>query len=115
MRRKKLSHNYRRLTFHVSHAVYVVVHKFFLEVIVPKLLSEDLAYWRSERPDEWTMDRFITAAKALEEKLTSDNNASTPLKKCADCKHGEGENPTPYGSHCYACCKDCKPFFEQRT
>jgi len=29
-------------------------------------LSEDLAYWRAERPDEWTMDRFIRDAAKLE-------------------------------------------------
>lgn len=29
-------------------------------------LSEDLKYWRAERPDEWTMDRFIGKAEALE-------------------------------------------------
>ena len=31
-------------------------------------LSEDLKYWRAERPDEWTMDRFIAKAEALEQK-----------------------------------------------
>lgn len=30
-------------------------------------LSEDLAYWRCERPDEWTMDRFIRKARGLED------------------------------------------------
>lgn len=30
-----------------------------------KSLSEDLKDWRAERPDEWTMDRFIIKAKAL--------------------------------------------------
>jgi len=29
-------------------------------------LSEDLQYWRIERPDEWIMDRFIRKAKKLE-------------------------------------------------
>ena len=29
-------------------------------------LSEDLQYWRAERPDEWIMDRFIRKAKKLE-------------------------------------------------
>ena len=29
-------------------------------------LSDDLAYWRAERPDEWTMDRFIAHAELLE-------------------------------------------------
>lgn len=28
-------------------------------------LLEDLQYWRSERPDEWTMDRFIRKANEL--------------------------------------------------
>ena len=92
-----------------------------------------MSNWIDVKPDDISVDReknevdicighdncganYITIAlDVLESKVTSDNNASTPLKKCADCKHGEGENPTPYGSHCYACCKDCKPFFEQRT
>ena len=29
-------------------------------------LSEDMMKWRAERPDEWTMDRFIRAAEKLE-------------------------------------------------
>ena len=29
-------------------------------------LSDDLLYWRAERPDEWIMDRFIRKAKELE-------------------------------------------------
>lgn len=29
-------------------------------------LSEDLKKWRSDRPDEWTMDRFIEKALAQE-------------------------------------------------
>ena len=29
-------------------------------------LSDDLKKWRADRPDEWTMDRFIEKAKALE-------------------------------------------------
>jgi len=29
-------------------------------------LSEDLKMWRAERPDEWTMDRFIRKAEKLE-------------------------------------------------
>jgi hypothetical protein len=29
-------------------------------------LSEDLEYWRAERPDEWVMDRFIRKATNLE-------------------------------------------------
>ena len=33
------------------------------------ILSEDLKYWRAERPDEWTMDDFIRKAEALEKQL----------------------------------------------
>jgi serine phosphatase RsbU (regulator of sigma subunit) len=29
-------------------------------------LSEQLRKWRAERPDEWTMDRFIALAEHLE-------------------------------------------------
>ena len=32
-------------------------------------LSEDLEYWRIERPDEWIMDRFIRKAKELEREI----------------------------------------------
>ena len=31
-----------------------------------KSFSDDLKYWRAERPDEWVMDRFIREAKHLE-------------------------------------------------
>ena len=31
-------------------------------------LSDDLKFWRAERPDEWTMDRFITQAIELEKR-----------------------------------------------
>ena len=34
------------------------------------ILVEDLKYWRSERPDEWTMDRFISKAMKLEQELS---------------------------------------------
>ena len=30
-------------------------------------LSEDLQYWRAERPDEWKMDDFIRIAKNLQD------------------------------------------------
>jgi hypothetical protein len=30
-------------------------------------LSKDLKCWRAERPDEWTMDRFIRGAEKLEQ------------------------------------------------
>ena len=31
-----------------------------------KKLSESLIFWRSDRPDEWTMDEFIRQARKLE-------------------------------------------------
>ena len=39
-------------------------------------LSDDLRKWRAERPDEWTMDRFIRMAENLENapKNTTDNS-----------------------------------------
>ena len=36
-------------------------------------LSEDLRYWRAERPDEWTMDEFIRKAEELERKVDKYN------------------------------------------
>ena len=32
-------------------------------------LSDDLKKWRAERPDEWTMDRFIKQATEIEQGL----------------------------------------------
>lgn len=32
-----------------------------------KKLSEQMQYWRAERPDEWKMDEFIRQAKKLED------------------------------------------------
>ena len=43
-------------------------------------LSEDLKYWRAERPDEWTMDRFIRAAEKLE-RSTIHNKDYAELEK----------------------------------
>lgn len=31
-----------------------------------KSLTEDLKFWRAERPDEWTMDEFIRKSTKLE-------------------------------------------------
>jgi hypothetical protein len=33
------------------------------------LLSENLQYWRAERPSEWKMDEFINGAKRMEKKI----------------------------------------------
>ena len=43
------------------------------------ILVEDLKYWRSERPDEWTMDRFISKAMKLEQELTKLKESQTQL------------------------------------
>ena len=39
------------------------------ENTMTKKLSEQLRYWRAERPDEWKMDEFIRQAKDLEDLL----------------------------------------------
>ena len=44
------------------------------------ILSEDLKHWRAERPDEWTMDRFIRAAEKLE-RSTIHNKDYAELEK----------------------------------
>jgi CII-binding regulator of phage lambda lysogenization HflD len=43
------------------------------------ILVEDLKYWRSERPDEWTMDRFISKAMKLEQELSRLKESQTQL------------------------------------
>jgi hypothetical protein len=43
-----------------------IIRDSLLKVMPEIPLSGDLAYWRAERPDEWTMDRFITHAELLE-------------------------------------------------
>ena len=37
-------------------------------------LSDDLKCWRSERPDEWTMDRFIRKAEYMEKLIDKLNS-----------------------------------------
>ncbi len=49
-------------------------------------LVEDIKFWRAERPDEWTMDRFIRKAKELEAENKRYNEA---LKKIA-CLDAQG-------------------------
>jgi hypothetical protein len=34
-------------------------------------LSEDLEYWREQRPSQWKMDEFIYKAKILEDRLAA--------------------------------------------
>ncbi len=33
-------------------------------------LSDDLEYWRNQRPSQWKMDEFIHKAKLLEDRIT---------------------------------------------
>ena len=32
-------------------------------------LSDDLEYWRNQRPSQWKMDEFIHKAKLLEDRI----------------------------------------------
>lgn len=43
-----------------------------------RILSENLEFWRSERPDEWTMDEFIRDAKLLEKAIIPQPIESAP-------------------------------------
>ncbi len=66
-----------------------------------KKLSEDLKYWRAQRPDEWIMDRFIKEAirlEALESKSHSDNKQSEPLL-CDEC----GAEMFVHHNYCWQC------------
>lgn len=50
-------------------------------------LSEDLQKWRAERPDEYTMDRFIkeaTRLESVEAKFLQTNNSGS-TKSCDYC------------------------------
>ena len=47
-------------------------------------MSEDLKHWRAERPDEWTMDRFIGKAEALE--IFAQKNEEAPETKPVICE-----------------------------
>jgi hypothetical protein len=47
-------------------------------------LSEDLKKWRAERPDEWTMDRFIEKAEELEKSLKA-------IEQIINCTNYENE------------------------
>lgn len=57
-------------------------------------LSEDLKRWRAERPDEWTMDRFVKMAEELE---ISDNT------KYLQCKHNNIVAWGPDADKCTDC------------
>lgn len=37
------------------------------DIETARKLSDNLIYWRAERPDEWTMDHFIREALKLEQ------------------------------------------------
>ena len=59
------------------------------------ILVEDLKYWRSEKPDEWTMDRFISKAMKLEQELSRLKESQTQksiIKLCNRVDKAEAEN-----------------------
>ena len=63
-------------------------------------LGDDLRMWRAERPDEWTMDRFISAADAM----TAENERllealETPVESAAEWKEYEVEQCVGTGRH----------------
>ena len=47
-------------------------------------LSESLKLWRAERPDEWTMDRFIREAERMEKQLQN-TSSNSDYAKCGKC------------------------------
>ena len=49
-------------------------------------LSKDLKKWRAERPDEWTMDRFIEKANILEHALQDWLDCSTSPEEWVRCR-----------------------------
>lgn len=51
-------------------------------------LSDDLQYWRAERPDEWTMDEFIRKAKRMETLLSQINGIIIESKNEIECADG---------------------------
>ncbi len=49
-------------------------------------LSDDLEYWRNQRPSQWKMDEFIHKALILENRISEleaavDGDDKTPKKK----------------------------------
>ena len=64
----------------------------------PIPLSEDISCCRAERPDEWTMDRFIRKAEELEAQLAHKDKV---IKIMAD-HH-------VVASYCDSCSVMCKP------
>lgn len=51
-------------------------------------LSEQLQYWRAERPDEWKMDEFIRMAERLEQSAR-EIEKSAITKAVSKCKSTE--------------------------
>lgn len=47
---------------------------------INKPLPQDLKLWRAERPDEWTMDRFIQKAERLETELAEYKKYDSAIK-----------------------------------
>lgn len=51
-------------------------------------LSDDLKYWRAERPSEWEMDEFIRKADNMEKLLSQINSVIIESKNEIECADG---------------------------
>lgn len=51
-------------------------------------LSDDLKYWRAERPSEWMMDEFIRKAEKMEKLLSQINDIIIESKNEIECVDG---------------------------
>ena len=71
-------------------------------------LSEQLRYWRAERPDEWIMDDFIRKALALEKACMS---TLVALRHMQHETKGHAHPFNPDGLVCYGLLKQ----LEQET
>lgn len=68
-------------------------------------LSEQLKYWRAERPDEWIMDDFIRKAISLEKAC---NSSIVALEYMEHESKGHSNPFDPNKLVCYKLLKDLK-------
>ena len=66
-------------------------------------LSDDLKKWRAERPDEWTMDRFIRAAEKLERATIHNSEYMQCKHKSCDCEYVYVSSTGFIGWRCKKC------------
>ena len=79
-------------------------------------LIEDLKRWRAERPDEWTMDRFIKKAVELEQRNKELSEALSTLSnhvyqwcKAIDERGGSWDEWDDYYKDCWY--RDTEPVY----